>query len=114
VAPPFEPEALPVHPRLLDPLTDVLVTPLLVVLSQQADGEPSLLRFQSAKQTRLGVRQPGGEGVGLLPSSGVCIWDLEMYITKPLVKNAEIVQLTPERWVLEIYRTVIDTLQGLA
>jgi hypothetical protein len=47
-------------------------------------------------------------------SSCVRIWDLEKYITKPPVKNAEIVQLTPDRWVLEIYRTVIDTLQGLA
>jgi hypothetical protein len=50
-------------------------------------------------------------------SSGVRIWDLEKYITKPLVplvKDAEVVQLTQDRWVFEIYRTVIDTLQGLA
>lgn len=47
-------------------------------------------------------------------SSGVRIRDLEKYVTKPPVQNAEIVQLTQERWVLEIYRTIIDTLQGLA
>jgi hypothetical protein len=47
-------------------------------------------------------------------SSGVRIWDLEKYITKPLVKGAEIVELTPDRWILELYRTVIGTLQGLA
>jgi hypothetical protein len=47
-------------------------------------------------------------------SSGVRVWDLEKYVTKPLVKGAEIVELTRDRWILEVYRTVIDTLQGLA
>jgi hypothetical protein len=48
-------------------------------------------------------------------SSGVRIWDLEKYITKSQVyKDAEIVQLTTERWVFEIYRAVIGTLQGIA
>ena len=47
-------------------------------------------------------------------SSGVRIWDLEKYVTKPLVKDAEIVELTRDRWILEVYRTVIYTLQGLA
>ncbi len=47
-------------------------------------------------------------------SSGVRIWDLEKYITKPMYKDAEIVELTRDRWILEIYRTIIETLQGLA
>lgn len=47
-------------------------------------------------------------------SSGVRVWDLEKYITKPMLEHAEIVQLTTERWVLEVYRTVIGTLQGIA
>ena len=47
-------------------------------------------------------------------SSGVRIWDLEKYITKPLVKNAEIVELNLDRWILEVYRTIISTLQGVA
>jgi hypothetical protein len=48
-------------------------------------------------------------------SSGVRIWDLEKYITKSqYYKDAEIVQLTTERWVLEVYRTIIGTLQGVA
>ena len=47
-------------------------------------------------------------------SSGVRIWDLEKYVTKPLLKDAEIVALTTDRWILEVYRTVIETLQGLA
>jgi len=46
-------------------------------------------------------------------SSGVRIWDLEKYITKPF-KDAEVIQLTSDRWVLEVYRTVIETLQGVA
>ncbi len=47
-------------------------------------------------------------------SSGVRIRSLEKYITRPMLKHAEIVQLTTERWVLEVYRTVIGTLQGVA
>ncbi len=47
-------------------------------------------------------------------SSGVRIWNLEKYITKPQYSNSEIVQLTTERWVLEVYRTIIETLQGVA
>jgi hypothetical protein len=47
-------------------------------------------------------------------SSGVRIWDLEKYITKPPIQGAEVVQLNMDRWILEVYRTVISTLQGLA
>jgi hypothetical protein len=49
-------------------------------------------------------------------SSGVRIYELERYIT-PLFnqpnKPAEILVLTPERWVLELYRTIISTLSGI-
>ncbi len=47
-------------------------------------------------------------------SSGVRIWDLEKYITRPQFKGGEIVELTAERWVLEVYRTIIGTFQGIA
>lgn len=47
-------------------------------------------------------------------SSGVRIWGLEKYITRPQYEGSEIIQLTTERWVLEIYRTIIGTLQGVA
>ncbi len=47
-------------------------------------------------------------------SSGVRIWKLEKYITAPQYKDAKIIELTASRWVLEIYRTVIGTLQGIA
>jgi hypothetical protein len=47
-------------------------------------------------------------------SSGVRIWDLEKYVTKPPTTGAEVVELTRDRWILAVYRTVIGTLQGLA
>jgi sensor histidine kinase regulating citrate/malate metabolism len=47
-------------------------------------------------------------------SSGIRIWDLEKYVTPPPTKEAQIVALTSERWVLEVVRTVIGSLQGLA
>jgi hypothetical protein len=48
-------------------------------------------------------------------SSGVRIYDLERYITAPRYgDNQTVVELTRDRWVLEMYRTVIETLQGIA
>lgn len=48
-------------------------------------------------------------------SAGVRIRELEKYITpNQYQKDSKIVELTSERWVLELYRTVIDTLQGIA
>lgn len=48
-------------------------------------------------------------------SSGVRIWELEKYITpSQSVKDMKIVELTTDRWILEVYRTVIETLQGIA
>lgn len=46
-------------------------------------------------------------------SGGVRIWELEKYITQR-VDDVPIPVLTPERWVLEVYRTVIETLQSAA
>jgi len=46
-------------------------------------------------------------------SGGVRVWDLEKYITSRY-ENREIVQLTAERWTLEIYRTLIGSLQSIA
>lgn len=47
-------------------------------------------------------------------SAGVRIWELEKYITKQGDEGAEIVTLNAERWVFELYRTVISTLSGIA
>ena len=57
-------------------------------------------------------------------SKGVRVWELERYITpRPLARpglreggSAEgfALTLTTERWILEVYRTIIETLQGIA
>ena len=46
-------------------------------------------------------------------SGGVRIYDLERYISAPH-KDVEPLILNAERWTLEIYRTVIETLQSIA
>lgn len=48
-------------------------------------------------------------------SAGVRIYDLEKYITPVRGdKDAKIIELTSDRWLLELYRTVIEALQGIA
>ena len=48
-------------------------------------------------------------------SSGVRIHALERYITpNQWQEKPRIIELTSERWVLELYRTAIETLQGIA
>ena len=46
-------------------------------------------------------------------SGGVRIWELEKYIT-PREVEAEAVVLNAGRWTLEVYRTIIETLQSVA
>ena len=46
-------------------------------------------------------------------SGGSRIWALERYIT-PNAPDEAVMQLNAARWTLEIYRTVIETLQGIA
>jgi hypothetical protein len=46
-------------------------------------------------------------------SGGVRVWDLEKYIT-PSAPGSATLQLNTERWVLEIYQTIIGTLQSNA
>lgn len=46
-------------------------------------------------------------------SGGVRIYQLEQYISARH-KDAEVLELNAERWTLEVYRTVIETLQSLA
>ena len=45
-------------------------------------------------------------------SSGVRIWDLEKYISPS--KDMEVIALNANRWILEVYRTVIGSLIGLS
>jgi hypothetical protein len=48
-------------------------------------------------------------------SAGVRIYELEKYISPWRGdKEQRILTLTSDRWVLELYRTIIETLQGIA
>lgn len=46
-------------------------------------------------------------------SGGVRIHALDRYIT-PQDTTKQIIELNTERWILEIYRTIIETMQGIA
>lgn len=46
-------------------------------------------------------------------SGGVRVWELEKYIT-PRGKDNPPLILNADRWTLEVYRTVIETLQSIA
>lgn len=47
-------------------------------------------------------------------SSGVRVWQLERYITPEEPEGTRVIALNAERWILEVYRTVIGSLQGIA
>jgi hypothetical protein len=47
-------------------------------------------------------------------SSGVRIWALEQYITPRPLADGQALELNRDRWILEVYRTIIESLQGLA
>lgn len=48
-------------------------------------------------------------------SAGVRVYELEKYISPAQFdKDARVLELTQERWILEIYRTIIEALQGIA
>ena len=46
-------------------------------------------------------------------SGGVRVWELEKYITGR-GRDGKAVELNTDRWVLEVYRTIIETLQSIA
>jgi divalent metal cation (Fe/Co/Zn/Cd) transporter len=45
-------------------------------------------------------------------SGGVRVWDVEKYITPG--KEGQILVLNSDRWVIEVYKTIIGTLQSVA
>jgi len=45
-------------------------------------------------------------------SGGVRVWDMEKYITPD--KEGKLLALNSDRWVIEVYKTVIGTLQSVA
>jgi hypothetical protein len=46
-------------------------------------------------------------------SGGVNLWKLEQYIN-PNAQGGAVLPLNQDRWILEIYRTIIETLQSIA
>ena len=46
-------------------------------------------------------------------SGGVRIHQLERYISAP-AKDSQVLELNDKRWILEVYRTIIETLQAIA
>jgi hypothetical protein len=46
-------------------------------------------------------------------SGGVSLYKLEQYVNAPH-KDARVLELTTETWTLEVYRTIIQTLQSIA
>jgi hypothetical protein len=46
-------------------------------------------------------------------SGGVSLYKLEQYVNAPH-KDARVLELTAETWTLEVYRTIIQTLQSIA
>lgn len=45
-------------------------------------------------------------------SGGVPLWDIEKYVTPD--REGVLLQLTPDRWIIEIYKSVIGSLQSIA
>ena len=46
-------------------------------------------------------------------SGGVRIYQLERYVTS-LNEHEKVLELTAERWTIEVYRTIIETMQSIA
>jgi len=45
-------------------------------------------------------------------SGGARLWEVERYITPD--KEGKVLQLTADRWVIEVYKTVLGSLQSIA
>ncbi|MCK9408130.1 MAG: hypothetical protein M0R68_03255 [Bacteroidetes bacterium] len=45
-------------------------------------------------------------------SGGVPLWDIEKYVTPD--KDGKLLQLTSDRWIIEIYKSIIGSLQSIA
>jgi len=90
-----------------------LATSLLVVSLFRRPIRTILDRVVSAKLTGVWHRYLNFAVVVVGVSGGVRIWELEKYITARAEDTAPIV-LNSDRWVLEVYRTLIGTLQSTA
>jgi hypothetical protein len=45
-------------------------------------------------------------------SGGVPLWDIEKYVTPD--KDGKLLQLTSDRWIIEVYKSIIGSLQSIA
>jgi len=45
-------------------------------------------------------------------AGGARLWDIEKYITPD--KEGKLLQLNPDRWIVEVYKSVIGSLEGIA
>ena len=90
-----------------------LATSLFVVRLFQVPIRSILDRIVSPELSGAWLRYLSFAVVVVGVSGGVRIWELEKYITAR-VKDAEPIVLNADRWVLEVYRTLIGTLQSAA
>lgn len=90
-----------------------LATSLLVVRLFRAPIRSILARVVSAELSGAWHRYLDFAVVVVGVSGGVRIWELEKYITAR-TRDTEPVILNADRWVLEVYRTLIGTLQSAA
>ena len=90
-----------------------LVTSLFVVRLFQVPIRTILDRIVSPELSGAWHRYLSFAVVVVGVSGGVRIWELEKYITAR-ARDAEPILLNSDRWVLEVYRTLIGTLQSTA
>lgn len=90
-----------------------LATSLLVVRLFRAPIESILARVVSPALSAAWHRYLDFAVIVVGISGGVRIWELEKYITARTEDAAPVV-LNAERWVLEVYRTLVGTLQSAA
>jgi hypothetical protein len=98
---------------LIVTLAIALATSLLIVSLFRAPIRAILDRVVSPELSGAWHRYLNFAIVVVGVSDGVRIWELEKYITAR-TKDMEPVVLNVDRWVLEVYRTLIGTLQGAA
>lgn len=90
-----------------------LATSLCVVRLFRKSVGSILERVVSAELSRAWHRYLSFAVVVVGVSGGVRIWELEKYITARAMDTEPII-LNSDRWVLEVYRTLIGTLQSAA
>lgn len=88
-----------------------LATSVLVVRLFRAPIRSILNRVVAAELTGAWERYLAFAVVVAGVAGGVRIWELEKYVTAPSA-DTEPVALNADRWVLEVYRTLIGTLQS--